>query len=197
MKSNKITNHPKAIKKTHYPLITRKQQCQLQLQHLPLLLQKEIPLREAHLKVIHKRSNVIHHLLCNIEADPQQTPTIELPQTERHIDSRSNIQDRDIKKREKEAGQEKTKQTENPESDQNLLMQTILQELKSIKMTIHLLGEKVDSSCENLAKNTTENTELKKVITFQNNQISTLINDNTILKQKNKSLEKDLKEMED
>ena len=102
-----------------------------------------------------------------------------------------------LKKRNKDTEQEKTKQIENPESDQNFLMQTILQELKSIKTTIHLLGEKVDSSCENLAKNTTENTELKKVITFQNNQISTLINNNTILKQKNKSLEKDLKEMED
>ena len=64
-------------------------------------------------------------------------------------------------------------------------------------MTIHHLGEKVDQSFETLAKNTTENTELKKVITSQNNQISTLINDNTTLKQKNKSLEKDLKEMED
>ena len=76
-------------------------------------------------------------------------------------------------------------------------MQTILHELKSIKETIHLLGEKVDSSCKNLVKNTTENTELKKVITTQNNQITTLLNDNTILKQKKKSLEKDLKEMED
>ena len=128
---------------------------------------------------------------CYAEANPQQTqstPSIETSKI--HTQEHSINQDTD-------AEQEKIKQIENTEPDQNLMMQTILQELKSIKMTIHHLGEKVDQSFETLAKNTTENTELKKVITSQNNQISTLIDDNTTLKHKNKNLEKDIKELED
>ena len=101
------------------------------------------------------------------------------------------------KEKEMEDEQEKNHPTQSNELDQNALMQTILHEIKSIKETIHLLGEKVDTSCKKLAINTTENAELRKVITTQNNQITTLLNDNTILKQKNKSLEKDLQEIED
>ena len=135
--------------------------------------------------------------LCNITENTQQTSATELSQTEEQAEGTINTLARSSKEKEKEEEQEKNHLTQSNESDQNSLMQTILHKLKSIKETIHLLGEKVDTSCENLAKNTSENTELKKVITTQNNQITTLLNDNTILKQKNKTLEKDLKEMED
>ena len=56
---------------------------------------------------------------------------------------------------------ENNQHTQNNECNQNSLMQTILLELKCIKETIHMLGEKVDTSCENTAKHTSENTELK------------------------------------
>ena len=101
------------------------------------------------------------------------------------------------KKQEKEEESENNQHTHNSEYNQNSLMQTILNELKSIKETIHLLGEKVDTSCKNTAKHTSENNELKQLLTSQNNQIATLLTDNIILKQKNKTLEKDLKDMED
>ena len=93
--------------------------------------------------------------------------------------------------------QEKDYPTHSIETDQNASIQTILHELKSIKETILHLGAKVDTSYKDLATNATENIELKKVITTQNNQITSLLNDNKILKQKNKTLERDLKEIED
>ena len=93
--------------------------------------------------------------------------------------------------------QEENHPTQCIDKDQNVSIQIILNELKSIKETILHLGAKVDTSYNDLAKNSTENVELKKVITTQNTQITTLLNDNKILKQKNKTLEKDLKEIED
>ena len=86
-------------------------------------------------------------------------------------------------------------QAENPptqciENDQNASIQTILHELKIIKETIVHLGTKVETSYKDLSMSSTKNTELKKVITTQNMQITMLLNDNKILKQQNKTLEK-------
>ena len=110
----------------------------------------------------------------------------------------SSLKEKEEEEKEEEEEEQKTNHlTQNNESDQNSLMKTILHELKSIKETIHLLGKKVDISCDKLAIHTTENLELKKVIATQNTQITTLLSDNTILKEKNKILGKDLKEMEE
>ena len=125
----------------------------------------------------------------------QQASATEQPQIEEQAEGIINPPVNSLKEKEEE--QKKNLPTQSNEPDQKSLMQTILQELKSIKETIHILGEKVDISCEKLAVNTSENTELKKVIATQNNQITTLLSDNTILKGKDKTLEKDLKEMED
>ena len=73
----------------------------------------------------------------------------------------------------------------------------MLNELKSIKETILHLDAKVDTSYKDLTKNTSDNVELTRLITAQNAQITTLLNDNKVLKQRNKTLEKDLKEIEE
>ena len=74
--------------------------------------------------------------------------------------------------------QEKDHPTHSIETDQNTSIQTILNKLKSIKETILHLGAKVDTSYKDLATNATENIELKKIITTQNVQITSLLNDN-------------------
>ena len=135
-----------------------------------------------------------------LEGQPEgttDTPTgsDKILEKESSINQSLQLEDEEEKRKLKES--ENIQLTQNNECNQNSLMQTILQELKCIKETIQRLDEKVDTSCENTAKHTSENTELKKLLTSQNNQIATLLTDNTILKQKNKTLEKDVKEMED
>ena len=125
------------------------------------------------------------------------TPTGHYKILEKEASNSQSLQSEEEEEKGKREESENNLLTQNNECNQNSLMQTILLELKCIKETIHMLGEKVDTSCENTAKHTSENTELKKLLTSQNNQIATLLTDNTILKQKNKTLEKDLKEMED
>ena len=102
-----------------------------------------------------------------------------------------------LEEQEQEKEKEKDHSTHSIETDQNTSIQTILHELKSIKETILHLGAKEETSYNNLATNATENIELKKIITTQNAQIISLLNDNKVLKQNNKTLEKDIQEIED
>ena len=100
---------------------------------------------------------------CSIIETTHQTSSTQLLQIEEQAEGTIDTPARCYKKLEKEEEKENNQHTHNSESNQNSLMQTILHELKSIKETIHLLGEKVDTSCENTVKHTSENTELKKI----------------------------------
>ena len=80
---------------------------------------------------------------------------------------------------------------------QSTPIQIVLDELKSIKETILHLDAKIDTSYNELTKNALDNIELKGLLPSQNAQITSLLNDNKELKQRNKTLEKDLKEIEE
>ena len=80
---------------------------------------------------------------------------------------------------------------------QSTSIEIMLNELKSIKEKILHPDAKVHTSYNNLSENASDNIELKHIITAQNDQITSLPNENKELRPRNKTLEKDLQEIEE
>ena len=122
---------------------------------------------------------------------------MEKTQTEEHIQIPKESDKTPIQSSASAYVQKENNPTQHTDEVQSTSIQLLVNELKSIKETILHLDAKVDTSYKELTKNTSENAELTKLITAQNAQITTLLTDNNVLKQRNKTLEKDLKEFEE